>query len=48
MKRKTIRKLFIALAIVGVVWFMFDVTTPKQCKVPIEQMTQWCKDFRYP
>lgn len=48
MKRKTIRKLFIALAIVSVVWVIFDVTTPEQCKVPIEQMSQWCKEFRYP
>lgn len=28
-------------------WLM-DVTTPDQCKVPIEQMSQFCLDLRYP
>lgn len=33
------------LALYG--WLM-DITTPEQCKVPIEKMSQFCLDLRYP
>jgi len=32
---------------VVVCWF-YDITTPDQCKVAIENMSQFCKDLRYP
>lgn len=48
MKTKYIRNFFIALAIIVVVWFMFDITTPDECKKPIEQLSQFCIDLRYP
>ena len=28
--------------------FLNSATTPKPCKVPVEQMSQWCKDLMYP
>jgi len=28
-------------------WLM-DITTPEQCKVPTEQMSQFCLDLLYP
>lgn len=41
-------KIILALAILAVVWFLFDVTTPVECKVPIEDMPQWCVELMYP
>ena len=31
-----------------VVCWLYDITTPDQCKVAIENMSQFCKDLRYP
>jgi len=32
-----------------VVWgLLLNGTTPDQCKVPVEQMNQWCIDLIYP
>ena len=40
---------FILFAIFLAVWaFLNDITTPEQCKVPVEQMSQFCKDLLYP
>jgi hypothetical protein len=31
------------------VWaFLDNATTPEVCKVPVEQMSQFCKDLLYP
>jgi len=31
------------------VWaFLDNATTPESCKVPVEQMSQFCKDLLYP
>jgi hypothetical protein len=31
------------------VWaFLDNATTPEACKVPVEQMSQFCKDLLYP
>jgi hypothetical protein len=35
----------IALALIG---WAFDATTPEMCKVPTEQMNQFCLDLLYP
>jgi hypothetical protein len=35
----------IALVLIG---WAFDATTPKQCKVPVSEMSQFCKDLLYP
>jgi len=35
------------LFVVAVCW-AYDITTPDQCKVAIEDMSEWCKDLRYP
>lgn len=41
-------KIVLAIIVLGIVWFLFDVTTPEQCKVPVEQMNQFCIDLMYP
>lgn len=41
-------KIVLTLAILAVVWFLFDVTTPDACKVAVENMPQWCVDLMYP
>lgn len=41
-------KIVLGVVIAVVVYWLFDITTPEQCKVAIEDMSQWCKDFRYP
>lgn len=28
--------------------FLDNATTPEQCKVPVEQMSHFCKDLLYP
>jgi hypothetical protein len=35
------------LFVIAVCW-LYDITTPDQCKVAIENMSEWCKDLRYP
>lgn len=35
------------LFVIAVSW-LYDITTPEQCKVAIENMSEWCKDLRYP
>lgn len=50
MERKYVRRRRIVAAILFLaVWAAADYfTTPKQCRVPLEQMSQFCKDLRYP
>jgi hypothetical protein len=38
----------IGVLVVLVLWWAFDVTTPEECKVEIENMSQFCKDLLYP
>ena len=41
-------KIVLGILFVVVVYWAYDITTPDQCKVAIEQMSEWCKDLRYP
>ena len=41
-------KIVVTILILTLVWWLFDVTTPEQCKVPVEQMGEFCKDLLYP
>ena len=45
---KRVRNFFIAIVVLYILYKMFDMTTPQQCKVPIDDMSQWCKDLLYP
>ena len=49
-KSKLTRRVKIVLGIViaVIVYWLYDITTPDQCKVAIENMSEWCKDLRYP
>ena len=41
-------KIVLAVVFVIAVCWLYDITTPDQCKVAIENMSEWCKDLRYP
>jgi fibrillarin-like rRNA methylase len=41
-------KIVLSIFIFVVVCWLYDITTPDQCKVAIENMSQFCKDLRYP
>jgi galactitol-specific phosphotransferase system IIC component len=45
---RIVRNLIIAIIFIAIFSWLFDITTPKQCKVPVEQMSQFCKDLLYP
>jgi hypothetical protein len=36
------------IALLGLIAWAFDATTPEMCKVPTEQMNQFCLDLLYP
>jgi hypothetical protein len=38
----------VALATLLFVSWLFNITTPSECKVPIGEMSQFCIDFLYP
>lgn len=42
------RRVVVALVVVGLFAWGFDATTPEMCKVPTEQMNQFCLDLLYP
>lgn len=45
---KRLRAIFLLLVVGGVVYYLNDITTPKECKVPVSQMSQFCKDLLFP
>jgi hypothetical protein len=45
---RIVRNFFITIILIAIFAWLFDITTPKQCKVPIEVMSQYCKDLLYP
>jgi hypothetical protein len=42
------RRVAVALVVVGLFVWGFDASTPEMCKVPTEQMNQFCLDLLYP
>lgn len=36
-----------ALLLLALFWWLMDITTPQQCKVPVEQMSYFCKELLY-
>jgi len=48
-KAKFIRRIIaVALIALALIVWAFDATTPEMCKVPTEQMNQFCLDLLYP
>jgi hypothetical protein len=41
-------KIVLGIVVAVIVYWLYDITTPDQCKVAVENMSQWCKDLRYP
>lgn len=41
-------KIVLTLAILWIVYLLFDNTTPAECKVPFEELPQWCIGLLYP
>lgn len=53
MKTKTWRltrrgKFVLALAILLLISWLFNITTPDECKVSVGEMSQFCLDLLYP
>jgi len=38
----------LGIAFIAFIVWAFDATTPEECKVPIDQMSQFCIDLLYP
>lgn len=41
-------RIVLGIVVAVIVYWLYDITTPEQCKVAIENMSEWCKDLRYP
>jgi hypothetical protein len=42
------RRVAVGLVLLGLFAWAMDATTPEMCKVPTEQMNQFCLDLLYP
>ena len=42
------RRIAVGLIFLAFIAWAFDATTPQECKVPTEQMNQFCLDLLYP
>jgi hypothetical protein len=45
---RIVRNLVITILLFLLFSFLFNVTTPQECKVPIDEMSQFCLDLLYP
>ena len=45
---RIVRNFFIAGLLLLLFSFLFNVTTPQECKVPTNEMSQLCLDLLYP
>jgi hypothetical protein len=43
-----VRRWAVAIILLLTIAWAFDATTPEQCKVPVEEMSNFCKDLLYP
>jgi len=42
------RALAWGLIILAVLWIVGEITTPDSCKVELENMSEFCKELRFP
>lgn len=42
------RRIAVGVIALALIAWAFDATTPQMCKVPTEQMNQFCLDLIYP
>jgi hypothetical protein len=42
------RRIAVAIIFFAMFGWALDATTPEMCKVPVEQMNQYCVDLIYP
>ena len=45
---KRLRALLITALLLGVIYLLNYLLTPKSCRVPVEDMSQFCKDLLFP
>jgi hypothetical protein len=45
---RIVRNFFIVGLLFALFSFLLNVTTPQECKVPIDEMSQFCIDLLYP
>jgi len=43
-----VRRWILVLVFLALAAWAFNATTPEQCKVPVEQMSSFCKDILFP
>lgn len=43
-----IRRLAVVAIFLCLIGWAFNATTPDECKVPVEEMSNFCKDLLYP
>jgi len=43
-----IRRLVVIAIFLCLIGWAFNATTPDECKVPVEEMSNFCKDLLYP
>lgn len=46
--RRILTILISAIVLLIAIYFVMKITTPKNCMVPLNRMSQDCKDFIYP
>ena len=45
---RRVRAVLLTALILATVWLLNDATTPDQCKVEVENLSQFCLDLLYP
>jgi hypothetical protein len=48
LNKKQLKTIGLAILLLGILYWLNDITTPKQCKVPVAHMSQFCKDLLFP
>jgi hypothetical protein len=43
-----IRRIVVVAIFLCLIGWAFNATTPDECKVPVEEMSNFCKDLLYP
>jgi len=45
---RRVRAVLLTALLLAIIWLLNDATTPDQCKVEVENLSQFCLDLLYP
>jgi len=45
---RRVRAVILTALGLAIIWFLNDITTPDECKVEFENLSQFCLDLLYP